>query len=139
MGRIADIHTGLARTREAVAAGEHVPYAGAPIHDGSPVADVRAALAAAQTHPVAAVREILVARLSARLADMVKVAPAPTVRMYAPGRVIHTVTVATGRALCARGSEGLHRMPADPWARVGAEAGTSGPCMRCLTAELASR
>lgn len=60
-----------------------------------------------------------------------------TVRMYAPFRVIHTVS--GERTLCNRPTTGLHRLPSDPWARVGAESSTNGPCMRCLTAELASQ
>ena len=59
---------------------------------------------------------------------------APTnVRLYAPGRVIHRATSAEATVtLCRRPTTGLHTLPTDPWARVGAEAGTMGPCLRCL-------
>jgi hypothetical protein len=46
---------------------DRLTYVGAPIHDGSPQADIRDALVAAHTHPIPAVREILVRNLSARL------------------------------------------------------------------------
>jgi hypothetical protein len=42
-------------------------YVGAPIHDGSSQRDVRDALIAAHTHPVPAVRTILVRALTAQI------------------------------------------------------------------------
>lgn len=60
-------------------------------------------------------------------------------KVYYPGRVVHTVSEHTGRTLCNRGVIGLSPLPTDPWARVGAEAASNGPCMRCLSVEIATR
>ena len=63
---------------------------------------------------------------------------AETQRMYAPERTIHTVAAGTDRTLCNRPTTGLHTLPTDPWARVGAEAGTKGMCLRCLSREMSA-
>ncbi len=103
MGRIADIHAGIAAVARATDAGEHVPYAGAPIHDGSPESDIRAALAAARTHPVQAVREILVARLTERLADagMPALDADATYEVRVAGRMVALVSGAEGERWAA--------------------------------------
>ena len=58
------------------------------------------------------------------------------------GRAVHTVVTIPGasslglaRTLCGRPAAGMHPLPADLWSRVGIEASSSGPCMRCLNRE----
>jgi hypothetical protein len=58
------------------------------------------------------------------------------ITLYTPGRVTHRATDADApQTLCHRPTVDLHPLPRDPWARVGAEAGTRGPCARCGAAE----
>lgn len=60
-------------------------------------------------------------------------------KVYYPGKAIHTVSEHTGRTLCNRSVIGLSFLSDNGWTRIGQEAASNGPCMRCLNVEISSR
>lgn len=82
-----------------------ITYVGAPIHDGSPQADIRDALAAARTHSVPAVRAILVERLTARLQPVSLVKPYTSPAM-AEGSIVNLPNDDRNLFVCSTASDG---------------------------------
>jgi hypothetical protein len=57
-------------------------------------------------------------------------------RAMLSGRAVHTLTPDNTRTLCRRSAAGMLNLTRlDVWTRIGMEASSAGPCMRCLHAE----
>lgn len=56
-------------------------------------------------------------------------------RAMRSGNAVHTLAAGDMMTLCRRPAAGMLNLTSlDPWARVGMEASSTGPCMRCLHA-----